>query len=559
MLMIRCLLIQISRNQGGQPVRKELLVTGEAIQIGRAAGCKILLLDHRVNFHHAVIRHSDEGKLFIEAEEGADITVNGSSELSAEFTPGTHVLVGPYELIAETPMDDYDLVLSVEMIRPLPDDHQHISAKRAPVTLAGAGLSKRKLTLWLTGAIALVFLILPMLPTLNSTLPKWVTSLQASIKKSWQPGEMSRGHHLISAKCDVCHQKPFEAVPDKACESCHKAVARHIENRMLHANVFKDAHCGECHHEHRGEIREGTLDMQCVSCHATIKNKNNRTKLANIRDFSKDHPAFSLTFKTGHKDSDVVRIPQSDKARLVEKSGLKFSHKVHLDKEGVSSPEGDTVLECHDCHQLDAAGVRFRPISMEKDCQQSECHALNFKPPISKRQIPHGSEQKLMVALREYYATAVISKVATGDKFQCGAAGGVGKSQLKRALDCANHNAHLNAEILFKPNSGCGECHEITPTNNDKDVPWKVAPVTITSHWLPNSRFTHAKHSTAKCTECHDKTLSEKSSDVAIPAIEKCRECHAGDKQVKNRINSGCDNCHDFHNENTHQSSAANQ
>lgn len=557
--MIRCLFAQISRNPSGQPLRRELLATGEIIQIGRAAECQIAIPDHRVGLHHAEIRRSDEGKLFIDAAEGTDIFINGSSVPSAEFTPGTHVLVGPYELVAETPTDDYDLVLSVEMVRPLPDDHTHISVKQAPVTLSGTGLSKRKPTLWLAGAITLVFLIAPLIPASSPTIPKWVANSQASIKKSWQLGEMSRGHQLISAKCDVCHQKPFEAVPDKACESCHKAVERHVKDKALHTNVFKDMRCGECHHEHRGEVGQGTLDAQCVACHAKIKRKNDKTRLANIRDFSKDHPAFSLTFKTGHKDSDVVRIPQGDKAKLVEKSGLKFSHKVHLDKEGVSSPEGDTVLECRDCHQLDTDGARFRPISMEKNCQQSRCHALNFKPPISKRQLPHGSERKLMVALREYYATAAIGKMAAGEKFQCGAATVAGKNQPEHALDCANRNAHANAEILFKPDSDCGECHEITHIADDKDIPWKVTPVTITSHWLRNSRFTHAKHSTAKCTDCHDKALSAKSSDVAIPAIEKCRECHGGNKQAKNRINSGCDNCHSFHNEGMHQSSTADQ
>lgn len=549
--MIRCLLAQISRNPSGQTVRKESLATGEVIQIGRAAECQISLSDHRVNLLHAAIRRSDEGKLFIDAEEGADIFINGSSRSSAEFTPGTHVLVGPYELVAETPNDNYDLSLSIEVVGPLPDDHAHIAAKQAPVTLSGTGLSKRKPTLWLAGAIVLVFLILPMIPASSPALPKWVADSQTWLKKSWQLGEMSRGHQLISAKCDSCHQKPFEAVPDKACENCHKTATRHIKDKALHTNAFKDMRCGECHHEHRGEARQGTLNAQCVACHAKIKEKYDKTRLADIRDFSKDHPAFSLTFKTGHQDSDVLRIPQKDKAKLVEKSGLRFSHKVHLDKEGISSPDGDTVLECRDCHQLDTDGARFRPISMEKNCQQSRCHALNFKPPISKRQLPHGSEKKLMVALHEYYATVAISKIAAGEKFQCGT-GGVTKNQLEHALDCANRNAHANAEILFKPDSDCGECHEITHNADDKDIPWKVAPVTITSHWLRNSRFTHAKHSTAKCTECHDKTLSKKSSDVAIPAIEKCRECHGGNKQAKNRINSSCDNCHRFHNESVH-------
>ena len=557
--MIRCLLIQTTRNPSGEPVHNELLVNGETIQIGRAAGCKIPLLDHRVNFHHAVIRRSDTGQLLIEAEEDSDIIIDGASVLSAGLSPGTHITIGPYELIVETPTDDYDLTLSAEMVDPLPDDHEHIAVKQAPVTLAGTGLSKSRLAFWLAGAIALAFLILPMTPTLDPTLPKWVTGTQASIKKSWQLGEMTRGHQLISAKCDACHQKPFEAVPDKACESCHKTVARHISDKALHTNAFKDMRCGECHHEHRGEAMQGNQNAQCVGCHGKIKRKNDKTKLADIRDFSKDHPAFSLTFKTGHKDSDVVRIPQSDKTRLVEKSGLKFSHKIHLDKEGVSSPEGDTILECRDCHQLDEAGARFRPISMEKGCQQSKCHALNFKPPVRKRQIPHVSEQELMIILREYYATSTIGKVAAGDNIQCQTGDGIGKNQLERALDCADLKARANARILFEPDSGCGECHEITHDAKDKGVPWKVAPVSITSHWLRNSRFNHAKHSTAKCTECHDKTKSEKSSDVAIPAIEKCRECHVGNRPVKNRINSGCDNCHDFHNENTHPSAAANQ
>jgi len=547
--MIRCLFAQISRSQSGLPARKELPVTGETIQVGRAAGCKIPLLDHRVNFHHAVIRHSDKGKLIIEAEEGADIVINGVSESSAELTPGTHVLVGPYELIAETPTSDYDLVLSAELIHPLPDEHTHISAKQVPATLAKTGLSKRKPTLGVAGAIALVFLILPMIPALNQALPKWASNLLEPMKKSWQLGEMLRGHQLISAKCNVCHQKPFEAVPDKACENCHKTTARHIKDKELHANAFKDVSCGGCHHEHRGELRQETQGAECVVCHANIKKNNDKTKLTNIRDFSKDHPAFSLTFKTGHRDSDAVRILQSDKAKLIEKSGLKFSHKVHLDKNGVSSPEGDTVLECRDCHQLDDAGVRFKQISMEKNCQQSGCHTLRFKPPVAGRHVSHGAERDVMTALREYHATMAIEKMAAGEKLQCW--GEAGKNQIERALSCTKNNTSVNANALFDSDSGCGECHEITRVAEDQNVPWKIAPVTITSHWLRNTRFTHAKHGTAKCTECHDKALSEKSSDVAIPAIEKCRECHVGKKPTKNRINSGCDNCHSFHNENT--------
>ena len=557
--MIRCLFIQIAHNQSGQPIRKELLVTGETLQIGRADGCKLLLLDHRVNLHHAVVRRSNAGKVYIERGEGANLLINGSFALSAELKPGTHVLIGPYELRAEAPFGDYDLVLSAEMIRPSPDDQGNIAVKHAPVSLADAGLSKRKPTLWLAGTIALVFLLLPMFPVLSPELPKWVTNLQISLIKSWQVGEMSRGHHLIGAKCNSCHQRPFEPVPDKACGNCHKTVTRHINDKTLHAKVFKDTRCGGCHHEHRGGKRQIIPDDECVSCHAKIKEKNSKTKQVNIRDFGSDHPAFSLTFKTGPTDQDVIKIPQIEKARLIDKPGLKFSHKVHLDKEGISSPEGDTVLSCGDCHQPDVAGDHFKPITMVKSCQQFGCHALNFKPPVLDRQLPHGSERQLMTTLREYYATTAIGKLAAGEKLSCGGSVGAGKNQLEHTLTCANDKATENAKNLFALDGGCGECHEITHTTDNLDVPWKVTPVTITSHWFRNSQFSHAKHGTTKCTECHDKEKSAKSSDVAIPAIEKCRECHAGSKQVKHRISNSCSNCHSFHNKNIHPLTATNQ
>lgn len=547
--MIRCLFVQISRNQSGQQIRKELLVSGDILQIGRAAGCKLLLLDHRVSLHHAVVRHSNGGKLYIEKSEGANLFVNGSSALSAKLKPGTHILIGPYELIVEPPFGDYDLVLSAEIVSPSPDEHTQIAVKHAPVSLAEAGLSKRKPTIWLVSAIALVFLLLPMIPVLETITPKWISNLQTSLIKSWQVGEISRGHHLISAKCTICHVRPFAPVPDKACESCHKTVARHIEDKTQHTNVFKDVRCGECHHEHRGEKGQIIPDSQCVVCHAKIKSKNNKSRLADIRDFGTSHPSFSLTFITGPKNHDVIKIPPTEKSKLIEKSGIKFSHKVHLNKEGVSSPEGDTILGCPDCHQPDDAGARFKPVSMEKNCQQSGCHSLNFKPPVYGRKLPHGSEREVMIVLREYYAATAISKMAAGEKPQCRDSVGAGKNQVVRALACADDKATENAEILSRPDSGCGECHEITLGAEDSDIRWKVTPVTINTHWLRNSRFPHIKHQTAKCTECHDKTQSEKSSDVTIPAIEKCRECHAGSKQVKHKIGNACKNCHSFHRE----------
>jgi hypothetical protein len=40
---------------------------------------------------------------------------------------------------------------------------------------------------------------------------------------------------------------------------------------------------------------------------------------------------------------------------------------------------------------------------------------------------------------------------------------------------------------------------------------------------------------------------SKKASDVAMPRIAKCRECHGGSKPVPDKITSNCLLCHGFH------------
>src|SRR6185369_1843398 len=110
--------------------------------------------------------------------------------------------------------------------------------------------------------------------------------------------------------------------------------------------------------------------------------------------------------------------------------------------------------------------------------------------------------------------------------------------------------AARNAKLLFTTaaEGTCLECHEISANAGNKEVAWTVAPVDVTDHWLPKSRFPHIKHQTAKCTDCHKVTDSDKSSDIVIPSISKCRECHVGSKQTKTQVSSTCDTCHGFHN-----------
>ena len=545
--MIHCLLIQITRNHRGQAIRNERPVLCEEIQIGRASECKIHLPDHRVNLHHAVIKHADDGRFYIECE-GPALDINGAFEQYAELTPGTRILIGPYELIVEAAPSNEILVLSYELIHPLADVNL-ASAAKASTTLAGTGLSKRKPALWLAALVTFVFLILPITYALSPNLHKVMERLPVAPDEPWNVGQMSPGHRALSTKCNTCHQQPFKAVPDKACQNCHQSVANHINDKVLHERVFKNVRCAECHLDHRGQIgliRHDTA--QCVACHGNIKARNAQTKIPNIHDFSLDHPAFHLMIRTGPGEHDTKRVLQTDKANLIEKSGLKYSHEVHFDKALIELPHSTQArdIQCDDCHKMDDAGVGFEPMIMTMTCQQSKCHALDFSPRVEGRQVPHAAEKTVMTTLREFYASRAISKTYVD---------GVTIDDLRRARNWAYTQADNNAKILFSQTGEgtCLECHEVSYDGKNKEVPWQVAPVHVADHWLPKSRFPHIKHQTTKCTECHDVMHSDKSSDVAIPAIDKCKVCHVGSKQVITRVSSTCDTCHIFHGFGTQQ------
>jgi hypothetical protein len=189
---------------------------------------------------------------------------------------------------------------------------------------------------------------------------------------------------------------------------------------------------------------------------------------------------------------------------------------------------------------MDDAGNGFDRMTMNMSCQQSKCHALEFTPRVEGRQVPHAAVKTVMTTLREYYASKAIARAT---------AQGAVIDDLRRARNWANTQADNNAKVLFTETGEgtCLECHEVAHDASNQEVPWSVAPVFINDHWLPKSRFPHAKHRTEKCTACHDVTHSDKSSDVAIPDIKKCRECHVGSKQTKTRVSSSCDTCHNFH------------
>jgi hypothetical protein len=73
-----------------------------------------------------------------------------------------------------------------------------------------------------------------------------------------------------------------------------------------------------------------------------------------------------------------------------------------------------------------------------------------------------------------------------------------------------------------------------------------VVPVKLPDRYMSKGWFDHAAHDTEKCTRCHAAPTSNKASDVLLPNIASCRECHGGEAAHK-EVPSSCAMCHDYH------------
>lgn len=398
---------------------------------------------------------------------------------------------------------------------------------------------KRKIGLVLAALLLVLLFALPLAARISPAFEDWQATLSFPVTEILNPGPVARGHAVFGARCSACHEKAFRAVGDAACNECHARTGTHLEKDAEHSDKLARLRCIDCHagHEPRAESLQPD-SAPCLECHQRLGGD-----IAKVGDFSTTHPEFRLTIPAGK----VIQRARQDAPDLpAERNGLKFSHQVHLDKEGVSSPEGRTLMVCQDCHKLNGDGFNFAPMDMAQSCQQSRCHKLRFEEPVSGL-ILHGPEKAVMQHVRAHFANWLADEPT---EFRRACSKEDQGNSVRRALDCAERLAAAYADSSLFQQAGeepeCTLCHEASQTGR-ADLPWRVAKPRTRHDWQPNARFPHDRHDTLKCVECHDKENSEKSADIAFPDIAKCRECHAGRKAATAKLQSHCASCHPFH------------
>lgn len=392
----------------------------------------------------------------------------------------------------------------------------------------------------------------------RSVLPTYM-----GVDIAWNPSQLSNMHEPLENDCKACHTVPFVRVQDKDCLACHVNIGDHVSKKIVKIDALHEVRCATCHREHKGEFglqeqNERYIGQDCVACHANIEAVFDDTKTENVKDFATKHPQFRIQVNNDISASKLIRVRQHSGTPLIDKTSLKFPHDVHLNAAGVNSPDGKVKLECASCHKPNEDNVGFLPVTMKENCQQ--CHSLRFELAVPNREVPHGSVDQVLSTLREFYSYVDVNGVPVDSPpkngpifvLRPGKPDPVG-TFIKTPGSVLNR-ANSSAKELFEETS-CVVCHEVTRTSlpGKKGTPeqdmlqWKITPIPPLHAWMPNAKFEHSKHVSAQCTDCHAAPKSKKASDVLMPAIAECRDCHVGKNPVEDKVTSDCGLCHGFH------------
>lgn len=549
----------LKKTRSGGYAQRDEIIEAPSIRFGRGADCEIHLADPRILLHHAEMTERPGG-LFLESLGSIDFQANERLTSAASLKPGDSVHLGPYDLVILEAQDGVDAAFSLEYARPLGDDLAALK-ERSNTETARVGLGIRGWA-WLMFLIAVgIGIAAPVAshfsktggvdPMTSETRGDGMKALLAKADEIWLSGPVSGVHAHFGDQCETCHVNAFEQVDNTVCTACHDDAGHHADATLFPVASLDGQRCGSCHKEHTdGNDLTISGESFCTDCHSELSTVAASSRLKDVGGFE-SHPEFHPTVVKSHAPMTFERLEIGSQPGPVDRSNLKFPHAKHLQEKGMRSPEGEgrVQLTCGDCHRPETGGVAMLPVRFETAC--ASCHRLQFEPSAPERVMPHGdvAAAKLFVedtyaalALRGGYkaeetdAPAVVRRIVGSEMTE---------DERQEALQWADSKA---SEVLDgRYGRGlCGQCHEIDKGDGLRD--WTVAPVHLTTRWLPKGYFTHKAHEDRSCTTCHAAPESDSSRDVLLPSIAVCQDCHGGEF-ASGKTRTACTDCHGFHRE----------
>jgi predicted CXXCH cytochrome family protein len=560
---VEALVSFLTRRKSGDVVSRDVDVSCEVLRFGRGTDNEVQLSDPRTHFHEAEL-HDRSGGLFFEASGKSIVLIDGAPAPASQVQIGMRIQLGPYEIVFVDPPEGKVVALTIELIRPLGDSLELLK-ERSRRSIADTFVGKRPMSWALVLFVFAAFLVWPVLSffsqpdTLSQAAKIGVLDAigdKASWNRiadlSWESGEISGSHKFLADNCKACHREAFVQVTDQACATCHAKIQHHIDPVLKVDSELSGMRCQNCHKEHSGpEIVIRQQDVFCLDCHDDLKSVAANTKLLNSESFGDGHPEFRPSVVVDASTGKRERLALDKAAtKTAEKSNLKFPHKTHLKAKGVRSPvDGKMkVMVCNDCHRPESGGVGMAPIRMDSHC--ADCHQLKFEPKDTTRLLPHGDVRGVVRTIREFYSDMVLKGGVTSD----GDAAPVRrrrpgqtftKDERLQAIAWVEKRARKAEGYVFGK-SVCGACHVVTKGGGQETSGWKITPVELADRWMPKGRFHHERHEMLECKSCHEAAKSEFATDVILPSVASCGQCHGGENATR-KVPSACVMCHDFH------------
>ena len=549
----------------GREIRRERVSEAPSLSAGRAAENDIHLPDLAVEQHHIRIDAATDGMLAVRALGTLGFGLDGRIVTEGTIDPrtGAEIALGSARLAVAREGEAIAIT-----IRQIAEEEGKGDALRG-FALASVLPSKRAMSWAFAGAILLMLLMLPVASHLLRTPakpdPTGKTPGAVLMDSAWSSGDLSFKHQSLENNCESCHVAAFESVQDETCISCHKDTGDHAPMGRLAKgmpalspgdaiqwkigqSLGKEGPlgCVSCHSEHEGPVRAAAgSEAFCSDCHRDLGVRLTDTSIGNAHDFGKDHPQFRPLYYASFGAAKPVRAAAGTKP--VERSGLKFPHDVHMNARGgaarmaVSLKQYGKPLECADCHELTADRLAFKAVKMEDACEG--CHSL-----VAGR-IAGGGFSKLRHGDLKDLAED-LAKIGTGPRPRLAPArqrpGQLGSASPYRADFGRPVRAYIGISNALSVGGVCTECHLPTtgPTGQAD-----LMPVNLPDRFLTSGFFSHDAHKKQECTDCHAAGTSKTASDLLMPDLKNCRECHLGAAAVKTKtiVPSDCAMCHAYH------------
>jgi hypothetical protein len=121
---------------------------------------------------------------------------------------------------------------------------------------------------------------------------------------------------------------------------------------------------------------------------------------------------------------------------------------------------------------------------------------------------------------------------------------GTSMQRAANARDWVQQRTAVAERLLWEKN--CKICHIVTQ-GGGVGLPTIVKAI-IPVRWFPHAEFDHESHRMVECTGCHlNIPQSRLTSDINVPGIEICRDCHRQAGPKAGAAEGRCFECHSYH------------